>query len=92
MNKILEALHKCETQKSCENVRYTLVDDQLRDYIEQDLEKLERLEKVIKILKREFQFGIQDKFLWIYDDYCGALETFSLTEEEIKLLKEVFYD
>lgn len=48
-----------------------------------------KLKKAIEILKRDFQFEIQDDFLWIYDNYCGALETFSLNEDEINLLKEV---
>ena len=43
--KLIEALNKCETRKSYENVRYTLVDDELRDYIEESLERLEVLEK-----------------------------------------------
>ena len=51
--------------------------------------RYEKLKKAIEILKRDFYFEIQDNFLWIYDKYGGALETFSLNEEEIELLKEV---
>ena len=61
--------------------------------IDYDFDKLEdeiiKLKKAIEILKRDFQFKIEDNFLWIYDDYFGALESLSLTEEEINLLKEV---
>ena len=53
------------------------------------LSENQKLKNVIEILKRDFQFEIQDDFLWIYDNYCGALETFSLNEDEINLLKEV---
>lgn len=88
MSKSLEALERLqeETQPNAYTLNHN---DEDFETIKQDLEKLERLEKAIEILKREFQFHIQDNFLWIYDDYFGALETFSLTEEEIKLLKEV---
>lgn len=51
--------------------------------------KLDRYKKAIEILKRDFQFQIENNFLWIYDNYCGALESFSLSEDEINLLKEV---
>jgi uncharacterized protein (UPF0335 family) len=43
-SKLIEALNKCEIQKSYENVRYTLIDDELRAYIEESLERLEALE------------------------------------------------
>lgn len=50
-SKLIEALNKCETQKSYENVRYTLIDDELRAYIEESLKRLEELEKENQMLK-----------------------------------------
>lgn len=49
-SKLIEALNKCETQKSYEGVTYTLIDDELRAYIEESLERLEVLEKENKEL------------------------------------------
>lgn len=48
-SKLIEALNKCETQKSYENVRYTLVDDELRAYIEERLEALANVNKKLRI-------------------------------------------
>ena len=64
--------------------------------IKQDLERLEKLEKVIEILKR-FNFTIytikhnnNETEFKIYTD-C-LLETQELTQEEYDLLKGYFYD
>ena len=43
IDNLLAALNKCETIKSHENVRYTLIDDELRSYIEDELEHSKEL-------------------------------------------------
>lgn len=45
-SKLIEGLNKCDTTKSYEGVRYTLIDDELRSYIEESLKRLEILEQV----------------------------------------------
>ena len=62
--KLIEELNKCETQKSYENVRYTLIDDELRAYIEESLERLEVLEKANVELVNESTYYqvLKDKY------------------------------
>lgn len=77
-SKLIEALNKCETQKSYENVRYTLIDDELRAYIEEALERLETLEKENKKW-REI----------VGCDLCEALGREILLEQNEKLKKAI---
>lgn len=81
-SKLIEALNKCETQKSYENVRYTLVDDELRDYIEESLERLEAINKVWHDNEPMESVDFKAYQLQILYDYINA------KEKEIKIFKE----
>jgi len=83
-SKLIEALNKCETRKSYENVRYTLVDDELRAYIEESLERLEVLELENKDLKEKLN-GIPPE----YDGYLYFAEGISNIIKEIEKLKSI---
>lgn len=59
--------------------------------LEQDLERLEKLEKVVEILKDKFQLDIEENgyFGCIDLDY-SSVNPDNLPKEEYNLLKEVF--
>ena len=89
MNKLIEELNKCETQKSYENVRYTLVDDELRDYIEESLECLaleQENEKLKKAIKKELALLKERReTFWFTDSY----DEYAVVNEIIEEFEEV---
>ena len=79
--KLIEALNKCDTQKSYENVRYTLIDDELRAYIEESLERL----KVLEIENRRLNIILDDT----KSDYLKTLRERENLKQENEKLKKV---
>ena len=60
------------------------------DIVIKDLERLEKLEKIIETLKKSFSLGVGD-FHGVY--YALAYDNnYCMTEEEYNLLKEVLED
>lgn len=86
MNKIenlLAALNKCEAIKSYENVTYTLIDDELRSYIQKELEQFKQFKSAVK---KELSILEDRRFdAYVCDDY----ETYRILNETIEELKEV---
>ena len=86
MNKIdnlLATLNKCETIKSHENVRYTLIDDELRSYIE---DKLERSKEFRQAVEKEIEILMERKdAAYLFDEleFCNIYNTI------IEELKEI---
>lgn len=82
-SKLIEALNKCETQKSYENVRYTLIDDELRAYLEESLKLLEQLEKDNKLLDETMEADdkIIQQLIKENQDLKGLVD--SLNKEQI---------
>lgn len=89
MNKVdnlLSALNKCETIKSHENVRYTLVDDELRSYIE---DELERSKEVRTAVEKEIEILIERKeAAYLFDE----LEFYNIYNTIIEELRGILND
>lgn len=84
IDNLLAELNKCETIKSSENVRYTLVDDELRSYIEDELEHFKELRSAIE---KELSILADRRF----DAYaCDDYETHRILDEVIEELRGVF--
>lgn len=81
-----------------DTVDYLVISSNIEDIIE-DLDRLEKLEKVIDFFKNHFQFKVQkatfkDKSIHYYLRYRQGFDTYLiiLTEELYDLLKEVLSD
>lgn len=73
--------------------------DMLENTIKQDLERKEKLEKVIDILKDKFKFELEQpssigEYPLVYENYQSGLGRLAktITKEEYELLKEVLED
>lgn len=85
-----------DSKEALENLTYCVngMESQEKYYkiVKQDLDRLEKLEKVIKILKdKEVNIKLlQNKDFKFYTNMLYLYALSPLTEEEFKLLKEVF--
>ena len=91
VDNLLAELNKCETIKSHENVRYTLIDDELLSYIEDELEHFKELrsavEKEIEILieRKEAAYLFDElEFCNIYNTIIEELDTVSEIINHVK--------
>lgn len=75
-SKLIEALNKCETRKSYENVRYTLIDDELRAYIEESLERLEHYDLI------KSDMDIFERYRYDLNYICNLLNTYCKDRED----------
>lgn len=91
IDNLLAELNKCETIKSHENVRYTLVDDELRSYIEDELECSKEfrtaIEKEIKTLTERKEAAYLFDELEFYNIYNTIIEELDTVSEIINHIK-----
>ena len=86
IDNLLAELNKCETIKSHENVRYTLIDDELRSYIE---DELKRSKEVITAVEKEIEILIERKeAAYLFDE----LEFYNIYNTIIEELRGILND